>query len=127
VLAAALGGCQGQPEAPPLVPVKGKVVKAGNQPVPWILVEFHPRGAAGSRPFRGGTKQDGSFELNCPAGSYRVTLAPLPGGAADSGPDAKTAPGKTTAIPRNYRSPEKTLLKVEVPAEGKSDVVLELR
>jgi hypothetical protein len=123
----ALAGCQNKPEPPPRVPVKGKVVTAGNQPVPWILVVFHPRDSADATLYRGGTEQDGSFKLTCPAGSYRVTLAPLQGGVTDSGPGVKTAPGKSTAIPARYRSLDWTTLTAEVPAEGKSDVVLEVR
>jgi hypothetical protein len=127
LLGAGVCGCQNKPEPPPLVPVKGKVIKAGDEALPWILVEFHPQDAAGGTPYRGGTDKDGRFTLSCPAGPYRVTLGALPSGSPAAGPGAKTAPGQAPAIPAPYRFPGRTPLKVTVPADGTSDVVLEVR
>jgi hypothetical protein len=126
MLAVALGGCGKSAEPPPQVEVKGKVLKASKKPVAWVAVVFHPHDAVGSASYRGGTAKDGSFSLRCPAGKYRVTVTPLPLKGQASGPAEVADPGKSGSPFDLYQNPESTPLKVEIPAGGKSDLVIPL-
>ncbi len=125
-LAVALSGCGKGAEPPPLVEVKGKVLRASKQPVARVMVIFHPQQAVGSASYRGGTGEDGSFALRCPAGKYRVTVAPLPLKGEATGPAAMAAPGKAGNAFDPHRDPASTPLKAEVPAAGTTDLVLTL-
>jgi hypothetical protein len=124
-------GCGGKPPPPPLVTVNGKLVHK-QEPVPLVLLTFVPTDPrSGVRP-QAASQPDGTFTLQCPPGSYKVTLAPVPqAGAAPPGDAAPLAdpakPGRLRAIPAAYRDPDNTPLRVEVPDGGKDGVVLEVQ
>jgi hypothetical protein len=128
-LACALSGCSGPAtQAPPKVTVEGQV-QAKRRPVPFVLVRFYPKDATDANSYDGSTDQAGAFSVQCPAGSYKVTIIPLPvghggspGAGALAGPDSKEA----EPIPGACRSREATPLTVEVPTGGKKDVTLTL-
>jgi hypothetical protein len=67
---------------------------------------------------------DGTFSLDCPPGSYKVTVTPPKGlGRGALPPTSKSG----AAIPEAYRDAVKTSLRAEVPAGGTDDLVLELK
>jgi hypothetical protein len=127
--ACALAGCSGPAtQAPPKVTVEGEV-RAQGRPVAFVLVRFYPQDPADANAYDGSTDQAGAFSVQCPAGSYKVTIIPLPvghggtpGAGALAGADSKVA----EAIPAVCRSREATPLTVEVPAGGKKGVTLTL-
>lgn len=133
VLAAcALCGCSGKPtEGTPTGTVEGKVVHQG-RPVPFVMVTLNPQNPADPNRYDGATAQDGSFRVQCPKGSYKVTLNPLPagpggdpgaGGLVGGAPDAKGL----KEIPLPYRGKASTPLTVDVPEGGRKGVTLEVK
>jgi hypothetical protein len=133
VLAVALPllGCS-RPAPPPgaLGPpeVKGRVEDSGGKALARMGVVFHAQDEANKNyRLRCTTQKDGSFVGRCPPGHYKVTLAALPQG--DGAPLKKDAPPPKppplpAEIPPAYGSVEETPWEVEVPAGGKSGVVL---
>ncbi len=127
--ACALGGCSGPAtQAPPKVTVEGQV-QARGRPVPFVLVRFYPQDPVDANAYDGSSDRDGAFSVQCPAGSYKVTITPLPvghggtpGAGSLAGPDSQEA----EAIPAACRSREATPLTVEVPTGGKKGVTLTL-
>jgi hypothetical protein len=131
--AALPAGCAGKPPPPAKVHVEGRVVRQG-RPVAFVMVTFHPQDPGEGQGYQGAAGKDGAFSLECPPGSYTVTLSPLPvgrGNAADPGaggvvgsPESRGPEG----IPRAHRSPSTTPLPLmKIPAGGKKDVVLDVR
>jgi hypothetical protein len=122
-------GCGAKPIEPEKVTVEGTVTHGGKG-VAWVLVTFN--GATPDMKFETSTEKDGTFQLACPPGTYKVsfTAVPLgqgqaPGGGAGGGtlvnlPDAKSL----KEIPRRYQSPSTSPHTVEVPKEGKKDLTL---
>lgn len=120
-------GCSKQEYAP----VSGKVVYKG-QPLTFGSVMFFPESG---QPAHGQIKEDGTFYLSTNGdgdgariGVNKVRVAcfqtqkPQPDGSI------KEEPGVgPSLIPERYDSPEHSGLVVDVPPEGKSDVVLELQ
>jgi hypothetical protein len=114
------------------VAVKGKVVLAG-MAVPEARIIFWPKNSR-EKQVEVFTDSRGAFEMNCPPGTYKVTVQPLsksvdPAGAASGGPIK--APNLLAAtvgssLPRNVQDPVQTPLKLDVPAGGVEDVVLKL-
>lgn len=78
-----LAGCAGVPDRPPeVVPVSGKVVFRGGQPMPGGRVEFHPKG--GGKEASGELDKNGGFRLTSwkkddgvMPGEYAVTVKPF--------------------------------------------------
>lgn len=112
-------------------PVSGKVLYRG-EPLKFGSVMFQPEAG---QPARGQIQEDGSFYLstNGDGDGARIgrnlvrvtcfeTQQPLPDGSFTGEPGL----GKSL-IPEQYNSPEHSGLVVDVPPEGKSDVVLELK
>jgi hypothetical protein len=113
-------GCtsKGQPAAPHLVPVSGRVVYKG-KPVPMVAVAFLPDESKGSQGFQasGATKADGTFTLQthphgpgAAPGRYTVTLA-------------SEARGQ---FPEKYGDFSQSPLKVEIKEQGASNLLLQL-
>jgi hypothetical protein len=123
-------GCRGTPTSErEKVSVEGKVTHAG-QGVAWVLVTFN--GATPDVRFETHTEKDGTFRLSCSPGTYKVSFTAVPLGQGQ-GPSAGAGDGTLAnspdasnlkEIPRPYRSPSTSPLTVEVPAEGKSDLLL---
>jgi hypothetical protein len=127
--ACALGGCSARPtQAPPRETVEGQVVARG-RPLPFVLVSLHPEDIADPERYDGAADQDGSFTLQCPKGSYKLTINPLPAGAAgDPGAGALAGAdgGGPAAIPHAYRNRDSTPISIDVPEGGKKGVKLDL-
>jgi len=132
VLAAAgfLWGCAGKPTPapPPRETVSGKVV-ARNRPVAFVLVTFHPVDPADPNRYDAPADRDGSFTVECPKGSYKVTINPLPvgpGGDAAGGNLSGADAGGLKEVPRQFRTKTDTTLTRVVPAGGLKDVIFTL-
>jgi hypothetical protein len=117
VLALAVAGCGGGPK---LVPVKGRVVYANGQPVTAASVSFTPDAATGNNAIlaTGLLAEDGTFTLRtyphgdgAMIGSYRVTVA--------------LGFGATRKLAK-YTRLKDTPLRIDVPAEGRTGLVLTL-
>lgn len=115
-----LAGCssKGQPAAPHLVPVSGRVVYKG-KPVPMVAVAFLPDESKGSQGFQasGVTNANGTFTLQthpygpgAAPGRYTVTLA-------------SEARGQ---FPEKYGDFSQSPLKVEIKEQGAPDLLLQL-
>jgi len=123
-------GCGEKPRSP--VTVRGQVKREDGKPLPPISLAFHPQDRANRlMPTAVPDVKDGTFEVRCLPGKYKVTLAPLQ--AAEDDParakDGKTgapAPGGNLRLPARYQSASDTDWAVEVPATGKDDLVLRL-
>lgn len=132
-------GCQSEPDGPKRVPVSGVVLMNG-KPLEAAFVAFHP---AGSTPGRGGSGETdaegkfaiGNFEtsglvLGVPEGEYKVTVSKQQGVARKPVQEGSAAPATVDGpetIPARFSDFNVTVLTEKIPAEGKSDVKLELR
>jgi hypothetical protein len=127
VLLSAVAGCgKKADEPPPKVPVKGRVLNASDQPMPFVLVHFHPQAANVPRPSSVATGKTGAFSLECPPGKYKVTLTNPPIQSQGGGPIDGKAPGHSTTIPGRYRELETTPLRPDIPEGGTNDLVLKV-
>jgi hypothetical protein len=129
-LEAATGGCNLRPAT---VPVRGKVLYRG-EPLKFGVVMFHP---AQGQVAQGAIESDGSFQLStfrlhdgAQPGAYHVSVMCYEGHDPQRAPHAdETGEGMTLGrplIPLKYTRAKSSGLLVDVPAEGVSDVVLEL-
>jgi len=127
--ACALCGCSGKPTpALPKDTVEGKV-QAQGRPVPFVLVTLYPQDQGDAKRYDGAADKDGSFSVQCPAGSYKVTITPLPvgvGGNPGAGPLAGADAKGPKEIPAACRKRSDTPLKVDVPEGGKKGITLSL-
>jgi hypothetical protein len=111
--AAAALGCGSGPQAPSLLPVKGKVL-LDNEPINGGMVFFHPEE---SREGERVVVATGMIQSN---GSYELTTGPQPGAAAGSykvvivamGPPG--GGGAKARVPVKYTDPKTSDLTVEV-------------
>jgi hypothetical protein len=112
-------------------PVSGKVLYRG-EPLKFGSVMFQPEAG---QPARGQIQADGSFYLSTHGDGdgarigrnlVRVTCSETQRPQADGTLTSEPGLGKSL-IPEKYDSPEHSGLVVEVPPEGKTDVVLELK
>jgi hypothetical protein len=124
-------GCSKKPPTP--VPVSGKVVRDGKA-LAGMRVVFWPR-ESNLRRVEAVTGAGGEFSLECPPGAYVVTVGPAAGNGPaipDSGmpptPESNrpNRTEKSTSIPDRYQARQTSPLNVEVPAEGKKDVLLDI-
>jgi hypothetical protein len=121
-LALATAGCAKQlPETPKPVPVRGKVLLPGNQPLHGGIITFHPLANPPDRRYMGQAfpKRDGTFALTTlregdgvAPGLYRVTISPREEGE----PKGSNA----NLIPKKYHADDTSPLQVEVK-EGEND------
>ena len=132
LVAQLLSGCKSKPIPVP-VPVEGKLVIKGAKSVSGVIITFWPQDPSLKKLTTAMCKADGSFQMETPQGSYKVTLMPpkpvgigaVPGAGAVG---ATTPPGKDEGItiPRKLQDAGLTDLLVIVPDGGKKDVVLEV-
>jgi hypothetical protein len=133
LLLAGLGlflGCSGKATQapPPRETVSGKVL-AGSRPVAFVLVVFHPRDTADPNHYEAGTGKDGEFTLECPRGSYKVTITALPvgaGGDASGGNLSGADAGGLKQIPQQFRTKTETPFAADVSEGGRKDLVFNL-
>lgn len=135
IVGALLGCSGGDPEGPeklPTVPAGGTVTYQGN-PVANADVSFqHSEGKLTST---GKTDAAGKFSLKsygadegAPAGSYTVTVSVSGAQEIEPGVLAPEPPGGfKSPIPAKYGSATTSGLKVEIPAEGSTDLKVELQ
>ncbi len=130
---------------PPLYPVKGKVIRAG-QPMAGGTIVFEyaggdgpdaPKGVSGG-PFRATAKiKDGSFNLigyagapGMPAGNYKVGISALKGHSENGLFDKERAlpkKAKTAAPVDQYADPKTSGLTAEVFKDKPNEPVFELK
>ncbi|HLW67998.1 MAG TPA: hypothetical protein VKS79_21955 [Gemmataceae bacterium] len=124
-------GCAKKPPQP--VAVSGKVVRDGKGLV-GMRVVFWPRDS-NLRRIEAGTGAGGEFSLECPPGAYVVTVGPgsvhgppLPNSGMPTTPESNrpNRTEKSTSVPDKYQDRQSSPLNVEVPAEGKKDLLLDL-
>jgi hypothetical protein len=77
------------------------------------------------------TGADGSFTGRCAPGHYKVTVLPLPGTPAkdqEKGKEkaAPPAPSMPVGVPERYGSIKETPWELDVPAQGKSGILLKI-
>jgi hypothetical protein len=131
---AALLGAGCTSNQPAMVPVKGKVI-SGGKGVPGVRVNFWPRDPK-VRHIEAFCDAFGDFTLECPSGSYTVTVAPSTGndpalgqGGMPTGPPPSTPPTdkqKSPLVPARFQERQKSPLTLDIPPEGKGDVVLDI-
>jgi len=119
-------------KTPQPVTVKGKVVYPDGKPVTDLVLFFHPQEDVNKQStpsaFLG---KEGTFQFDCLPGRYKATVAPIarqghaPGGAP--GPAVGGTPQLPTGIPQKFLSATGSPWNVDVPADGKQDVVLTLK
>ena len=125
-------GCGKHPPKP--VSVSGKLVRDGKG-LEGMRVVFWPREPNLQR-VETATGTGGEFSLECPPGGYLVTVNPASGSGPpipDSGmpttlrsnqSNRSNRTEKASSLASRYQDRQTTPLKVEVPAEGKKDVIL---
>jgi hypothetical protein len=113
--------------------VRGRVEDSWGRPVAHGAVRLYPLDEKNKgRTVICLTKSDGTFTGHCVPGRYKVTLwaarAPTPSKAAqrEKGKPAPPKPTMPAGVPERYGSFEETPWEVDVPAEGKSAVVLKV-
>ncbi len=119
-------GALGPPE------IKGRALDSDGNPLVKVSLVFLPQDEVnkGTRVICL-TQPDGSFVGRCSPGRYKVTLAAVPSGASKADKTDKDAPARRTpslpfGVPARYGSATETPWEVEVPADGKSDIVLKV-
>jgi len=136
LLLVSLVGCGGGeppgPEKLPLVPAGGTVTYQGN---PLANADVAFQHSEGKVTPSGKTDAQGKFTLKsygeesgAPAGSYTVTVSVSGSQEIEPGVLAPEPPGGfKSPIPAKYGSSTTSGLKVEVPAEGSTDLKVELQ
>jgi hypothetical protein len=127
-----LPGCKSK-SIPVPVPVEGKLTIKGAKSVSGVVVTFWPQDPDNKNLPTAMCKADGTFRLEAPQGSYKVTLVPpktvgvgaVPGAGAIG---AMTPPGKDegVTIPKKLQDSGQTSLRAIVPEGGTKELVLEV-
>ena len=128
-------GCRGASDAPPLVPVNGRVLVDGKA-VGQLTVVFTPdnqKGTSGPASV-GATTGDGTFTLTAPGnrpgavpGFHRVTVACPFNPAAGSSPTGEQEATTGCSLPSAYADPSLTPVRIEVTtATTSSPIVIEI-
>jgi hypothetical protein len=128
-----VASCQGPPPAPSGPPeVKGRVEDSGGKPLARMAVKFHPLDEKNKgTSLTCQTQPDGSFTGRCAAGRYKVTLSavwtvPPKGEEKSKEKTPMPAPKLPPGVPERYGSVKETPWEVDVPAGGKSGIVLKV-
>lgn len=132
-------GCSSDADGPKRVPVSG-VVTINGKPLPGAFVAFHPTGSTPGRGGSGETDAEGKFAignfetsglvLGVPEGEYKVTVSKQQGVARKPVQEGSAAPATVDGpetIPARFSDFNVTVLTEKIPAEGRTDVKLELR
>ncbi len=119
-------GCGGNPEAPPTVPVRGRITVKGEPLAGGAEVAFVPKEKGGKhRPGIGTVNDDGTYVLTSygvfgdgvEPGDYKVIVYPVAPESKDT--EKKEAGPVASPIPDKYRTAEATPLEVTVEPEDK--------
>jgi len=110
-----VSGCGAkEEEEPPNVEVQGKVILQGSAG-DYFIVTFTSQGSKRENRFQSQAFKAGqSFTVQCPAGTYKATIATVTTQNNAGGP-VTVGPGKAGGIPTKYRNPFESPWKVEVP------------
>jgi hypothetical protein len=131
-LLVALVGCSSKPLEP--VPVSGKVEYQGGKPLAVVVLAFHPLDDTNKNNYpTTQTDKAGKFSLTCLKGRYKVTIAAIPQGDAS----ANTPEQGGLAVPKKgqpesgplsaYQRLDKTPWEIDVPDDGKANLVLTIK
>jgi len=125
-----ISGCGGgASDMPPLAKVSG-IVNFKDAPLADATVTFYPEKgpvASARTDAKGAYQLRTNGQLGAVIGNHKVTVS-----SADAGGDPPPMDGNEMALamkstlPKKYASPETTDLKVEVPAGGNANLVLDL-
>lgn len=126
------GGSADSPERLPTVPAGGNVTYRG-KPVANASVSFQHAG--GTATATATTDPSGNFTLTtyapndgAPVGKYRVTVAVSVVQEIEPGVLAPEPEGGfKSPIPEKYANPAESGIEVEIPADGKQDITIDLR
>jgi hypothetical protein len=95
--------------------ISGRVTLEG-RPLPAGVITFHCQ--TGNREVVNAKIQDGNFSVDdVPIGPVKITVTPIPS-QGDKGADQRQSSGGALPVPNRYRTPEESLLQLEV--KGKS-------
>jgi hypothetical protein len=129
LLAVCLAGCKDKPPEP--VPITGKVQDEAGNPMGEMLLTLHPveEKNKNARIESALTNKEGTFSLTSVPGKYKITMLALPkGGSFGGAPTGGNVPapdfGPGAEKRARYRDPQQTPWSVDVPLEGKKDLVL---
>jgi hypothetical protein len=130
MLAVVFLGCKKAPLES--LPVKGKVTTSSGRSLEGFKITFWPQSPDVKRVASDLLKADGSFSLECPKGTYKVTLVPpggpttgVGGGASNS---ALPSPKQDhPAVPAAYQDSTKTPWTVDVLAADNDKIVLAIQ
>ncbi len=131
VVLAALFGCGSKPAKRAPVSVSGQVLDTAGKPLAMKVVSFNPQ-EADQKDAATGTDAQGKFSIQVVPGLYHVTLAEpghAPNGGADGSAGGVTGPdklGKIQGVPSIYRNANDTPWKPTIPANGQSDLILQI-
>jgi hypothetical protein len=126
--------CQSPPPASSVGPpeVKGRVKDADGNRIGRVAVKFHPTDEKNKgMSLTCMTQTDGTFSGRCAAGHYKITVLAVPAMPTDVPEKGKEkvappAPSLPPGVPKRYGSVEETPWEVDVPAQGKSGIVLKV-
>src|SRR5262249_47096195 len=107
----------------PRVEVRGRVVFP-NDTESRLIVTFTSEGSDTQRRYHATCLRDRHFKLMCPRGSYKATLAYVPGAVGNAGPGPTEKPRQGGAIPSRYQDAKDSPWIVHVSGGGRSDVIL---
>ena len=128
----AVMGCTKALPQPMPVEVQGTLTTESGKPLEALLLRFHPQEEKNERGsiLACVTDEKGTFAGECLPGKYKVTVLAIPvqhGGSPASATTTATAGKSKVAIPANYKSPANTPLEIDIPVEGKRNVVLKVK
>lgn len=115
VFCLALAGCGGSTERPAMLAVAGKVTFEGAAVGEGKVAFFDPSTGLGGE---GALGSDGSYKLEAPAGTYKVSITP-PMQVVDAGPNSPPSEEykKVDNIPDRYRSPDSSGLSATISSD----------
>lgn len=125
-------GCTKALPKPVPVEVQGTLTTESGKPLDALLLRFHPqeeKNATGSV-LTCVTEEKGTFVGQCLPGKYKVTVLAIPvqyGGSPASVTTTATVGKSTVTLQGLYNSPADTPLEIDIPAEGKRNVVFKVK